>query len=444
MAFDSKVKQDGFFNALLGYGTSRDKTVGTSFCADYITTAQARDLWIGNDVAARTVEVIPNEALRKGYSFKCGDKALCDRINARCDELGLRKALLTALTYERAYGGAAIVLGILDGSESLAEPVNFAKVQGVGWLSVLEPEEITPQKYYEDPLAEKYGHVKTYLITAGIGATARYAEIHESRVLSLHGIRVSNYRRSTGRHWWGDSVLTRAYEAIKNFGLCHHAAATLVSDFSVVTIKIKGLAEALAADKDDIIKNRAKAQELSRSVCGVTILDSEEEYGRHTNSVSGLPELLDRAEKRLAAATGLPLSILNGEMPGGLSASGDIAVRLFYDGVAAYQSDTIKPLLDKLYKLLVLSVGAEPESWQTTFAPLWQPTEKEEAETRKIIADTDAVYIQNNVLSPDIVRRSRWGGSEYSDDIYLDELEIAALEDLSDYVEPDISAEVTP
>src|SRR5690606_36742543 len=156
--------------------------------------------------------------------------------------------------------------------------------------------------------------------------------------------------------------------------------------------KIKGLAEIVSLDKNEELANRIAAMELARSIVRATVIDSEgEEFERKQTPVSGLPELLDRLATRLAAAADMPVTLLMGQSPAGLNATGESDIRFFYDRISAAQELEIKPKIEHLVRLLLKShdgpsKGKEPDKWSVEFSPLWQQSEKEIAETRKIVA----------------------------------------------------------
>ena len=54
------------------------------------------------------------------------------------------------------------------------------------------------------------------------------------------------------------------------------------------------------------------------------------------------------------------------------------------------------------------------------FVPLWQNTEEQEANIRRTVAETDAIYINNGVLEPSEIALSRFGGSSWSMDTEID------------------------
>jgi hypothetical protein len=73
-----KARRDGWLNDLTGFGIpGRDKTLGSgtspNFVVDAVGYEDALQYWRGDDIAARVIETIPNEALRQGWELCIGD-----------------------------------------------------------------------------------------------------------------------------------------------------------------------------------------------------------------------------------------------------------------------------------------------------------------------------------------------------------------------------------
>src|SRR5690606_28504894 len=115
--------------------------------------------------------------------------------------------------------------------------------------------------------------------------------------------------------------------------------------------------------------------------------------------------------------------------------TGESDIRFFYDRISAAQELEIKPKIEHLVRLLLKShdgpsKGKEPDKWSVEFSPLWQQSEKEIAETRKIVADTDKVYYDIGAVSAEDIARSRWKGDTYSPDMMIDFEERERLENI--------------
>src|SRR5690606_24175510 len=127
---------------------------------------------------------------------------------------------------------------------------------------------------------------------------------------------------------------------------------------------------------------------------------------------------------RLASAAGMPLTRLMGMSPAGLNATGESDLANWYSVVEAYGEREILPALRTIIRAIALSEGLpniNVDELDVTFPSLWQLDPKETAELRKMVAETDAIYIQNGVLLGADVALSRWGQGEWSMETAIDE-----------------------
>jgi phage-related protein (TIGR01555 family) len=364
-----------------------------------------------------------------------------EAVLARYEELHGPERFLEALLYEAAYGGAAILVGANDGSEDLTVPLDLEKIKTFQWANVLTPREMQAVRYYGDPAQPKYGEPMIYRIMPDInlnvdmsisgGPTTQYKspiwvtrEVHESRLIIFPGIVVSKRHRFR-RHGWGNSQLVRVWQVLQDFHSSYGSAAHLLTDFAQAVIKIKGLADVIFQNDDDALGKRAQLIDLSRSVARAVILDSEEDFERKATPVTGMPELLQRFEHRLAAAADMPVSVLMGREPSGLSATGDMEIEQWYTSLADRQNRRLKPRLERFLRLIMLSKdgptgGVEPENWSIEFNPLQAPDDSEQADIRLKQAQADQIYMAAGAVLPAEIAQSRFGGSKWSDKTSLD------------------------
>jgi phage-related protein (TIGR01555 family) len=446
-ADDVATVLDGWQNLLTGFGlAARDKrlggTSGLTYEPDTITQTDAENIWRGDDMAARIVETLPAEMCRAGYTFKIqpgegGDAAKAkeqeEGVVARMEELGALATLQDALCYERAYGGAAILLGADDGQRDLTKPLNLERVKTFGWMTLLSPSEIQPQYWYTDPRAPKFGTPEIWQIDPQAQGSAKpgnpvsteaLVSVHESRLILFRGIQVSR-QQVQEQQGFGDSVLVRTQQVISDFHQSWGAAGVLVQDFSQAVFKIAGLAKLMASNGEAVVQARLQLLDLSRSVLKAALIDKEEDFERKTTPMSGLADILDKFAVRLAAAADMPVTRLMGQSPAGMDATGESDISFWDDRVAAEQEKKLRSPLERVLRLVMLAKdgptgGKEPEIWSASFNPLRQPTAKERAEERKIIAETDVAYIREGVLYPEEVAASRFGGDGYSAETTID------------------------
>lgn len=410
---------DGWVSALSGFGVAgRDKRLSLGFNPKELTRQEIEDIWRANDLGAKIVELIPNEALREGFELNLGDKDLAETAMSHLETLETIPKLLEALYYRRAYGGSAIFPVLNDLSDDLSQPLNMETIPTIHHFIVLEPRELIPIRYYTSIMDKKFGEPSHYqLIPQTRQSVSGMQIVHESRLVIFHGIKVSRVQQNINQ--WGDSVLNRPHDVIRDYDTSWQAASALLHEFGYASMKVKGLAELMAKDKDDIIKKRIQAVILSRSAIGATLMDAEESFERHQVPVAGMAELLKMFVNRVSAAADIPATLLMGMSPAGLNATGESDIRAFYDRVNVHRNLHMKPQLEQIVRLLLNSKdgptkGKEPEVWSVTFPSLWQPSEKEVADTRKTVADTDKTNIEAGIVTSKEVRASRFEGDTYS------------------------------
>ncbi len=450
-----------------GLGTDKyDKTMSGQFCTEPVAWEEARDIYRGEDLGARAVDLWPREMLRAGYELLISDahdekiveqpktrqdarriaretqkrldavaaetKDLADRAKAKAKDLGLDHKCKQALSWMRAYGGSAILIGANDGTTDLKLPLNLDRVKSIDWLTVLEAADMQPLYYYNNPRADKYGEPAIWRISpnasgigAGIDPNSNQApvEVHESRLIIFQGIVVSR-RQTSLQNWWGDSIFTRLKPVLRSFGLGWSSVAIILQEFSLAYMKIKNLSEMVSTDAQKKLAARMAAVQLGRSVARVTLLDKEEEFGRDVASVAGLADLLEKLMERLCAAVETPVDVFMGMMPAGLNATGDASVRLFYDRIASERVEKLEPGMHKVYAMILrtLNGGKEPAKWCLEYKPLWQESPKEKAETRYLDAQTDEKNIANQIYTPQEARDSRYSGDKYGTEIIIDDV----------------------
>lgn len=408
MAHKKTLKADGWSNVLTRLGTEYDKRTSHEFAAKTLTYEQSEALWRGSDLGARIVERPVDEMIRQGWDVVIpNDKERQDTLSAQLEDLEVPERLREALYYARAYGGGAVLVGADDGATDLKQPLGT--VRSILYLTALTSRELRAVDYYTDPREERYGQPKTYQLT---GDGINTMTVHESRVLIFPG-NVTSRTMLKQNQGWGDSIFVRVGDVLRDFDIVWDSAAYLMNDFAQAVFKIKGLAEIIAStdpDAANAITKRMQTIEMSRSVIRGVLIDSEEGFERQQTPIAGLPEILEKFMFRLAAASEMPVSMLFGQAPAGLNATGDADIRFYYDHLKNRQDRTLRPPLERLVSMVFQANGGEePEQWSVQFRPLWQLTEPEKANCHIAQANADQVYLNGGVLSAKEIRASRFG-----------------------------------
>ncbi len=434
---DDTARDDGLTNVVTGLGQSGyDKRAGASYDPIVVTDIQARQIWRASDMAARGVEEIVNDSLRPGVDLQIQDDKDGEQgraVMAKLEDLGALEVLKRGGHYKRAYGGAALFPVANDGRD-LAAPLDEEHIAEVKQIQVFEPCELDPLSYYTDPREKGFGQVKLWRFTpiTNRSGEEKQQEIHESRLIVMQGIRVTRADVGYARPGWGDSIFTRALRVLINFDSVFDGTGVLVQDFAQSVYRLVGLAKTLAAGGEAELIKRMRLMDLSRSTLRAIIMDKEDEFHREPTPLGGLPEIIDRFCQRLAAAFNMPVTKLMGISAAGLNATGEND-RVGWDNtVDAWRESELRGPIERLVRLLLLSKagptkGKEPQDWAMKFRPLWQPSEKETVETRKVQADTDAVYFNMGAPAGDLLR-SRFGGPRYSIETKIDFAEMERMQ----------------
>jgi len=99
---------DGWFNVLTGLGVkNRDKRVSAAITWCPIGEQDADHIYAQSDIARKIVDMVPDEAMKKGFNISGIDKEQASRILKKFEELGIERAFNDAWKKARQYGGAS-------------------------------------------------------------------------------------------------------------------------------------------------------------------------------------------------------------------------------------------------------------------------------------------------------------------------------------------------
>lgn len=411
------LNTDSWFNPFTGFGTGRDKTTHNNFEGNFrLSDMLLTDLYNHDDIARKVVAIVPDEMFREGFRLETENPQCAEDVIERADLLDLDTQFADGIRWARLYGGAVMMIGADDGNPA-DTPLDPERVTSVDFLDIFDRRRAWPWRYYQDPRHPRFGRPDVYCLQSLTGAIAY---VHETRLIIFRGAHTDDYTRRTLNNW-DYSILQVNYEAIQHFNEIFRAARIMMTDASQAVFTMKGLLGMIAGGMKQDLMTRAVTLDMGRSVARAIFLDADsgETFTKVPTQFAGVADQLTQAAKRLAAATGIPVIILMGETPSGLNASGDANVRLWYDTIHAQQKKTVIPHLKRIYRLIGNSLGYHDAKYDVIAKPLWQETPQEKATRRKMVADTDAVYMQNEVFTPEEVAEVR-GGDDPDRDIKID------------------------
>jgi phage-related protein (TIGR01555 family) len=328
-----------------------------------------------------------------------------------------------AIQWGRLYGGAIILIGVIDG-RTMDKPLIPASIRSFDGLRVIDRTDIEYDKieFQMDPSKPRYGLPEYYPIqftrATGVKEVQR---AHYSRVIEVHsGTRVPKGAEESLKdeyRYWGISVLQPAYDNLAGLGEAMGGVYNGLNEFSIGKYKLGDLAEILSTkDGPDLIKKRVEVMDMTRSMFHAMYFDKEDDFIRDKVDFSGVPEVLYIIFMLIAASTGYPITRLFGVSPAGMNATGESDRTNYYDIVRAAQRKILKPILLRLVKIIAEWQGIDEPYIE--FNPLLQLSDLEKATLEKTQADKDGViaatwksYLDMGVLNEWEIRYLQFGDS---------------------------------
>lgn len=394
-------KSDSWATTLSGISQALGAKLATlSYAEDAsITSAELTALYHGDDLAAKICDSVPEDATRQGWYLDGLEAAKQKLVDQAWDALDATNRIVDAWIWGLLYGGSLLVLGIDDGKNP-SEPFEFGSKAPLVYLKDIDCRYISVASKYADPMSPKFGSPETYQIndiSTGYGGSVIY---HESRVIRFGGARTSVDRRAR-LNGWDDSILQKKYLVLKGFGAAWTAIGSLMLDASMVVFKRKNLAEMVAEGNETTIQQRLQLLEASRTIARALLIDMDDEaIERTTIDMGGYPQIISLFIQRMCAAAQMPQMILFGQSPSGLAASGDSEMRWYYDRVKNQQETKLAPAIRKINSIVLPSLGITGE-YELKFNPLWNTSDKEDAEYDKMRAETIGAYLDRGVIAPE-------------------------------------------
>jgi len=434
------LRVDGWQNILTGLGYSgKDKRLPAEAVYYKLAEGDAEEIYASDEIASKIVDMLPLDMLREGFSLvspeldeEVLDEAMdyAERLLATEDGSKLGDALI----WGRLYGGAALVVG--TGDVEVKDPLELDQLQTIEHLTLLNRFELIPQAINGDPSSDNFGMPETYLIQPRITGSVENEnaaafqnaslEIHHSRLIRFSGAKLPR-RMFITNHYWHDSILNKLQDDIRDYQAAFASAAALILDFSQAVYKVKNLADIISApDGKATLENRIAIIDRCRSILRAAIVDADgEDFERKTTTLAGLDKTLDKLARKFTSSTEYPHTVLLGESPSGMGATGDSERDDYYTTVRARQVQELKPRLMRLFTLIFAAGdgptgGKVPENFDIEFNPLRHLDQRETIEARKQQAEADRIYIETGTVDPLEIAASRFGSGEYSFETEID------------------------
>jgi phage-related protein (TIGR01555 family) len=354
------------------------------------------------------VETVATEMTRKWIRIEAkgdSDKSRqIARLTEELERLQVRERFGQVCELDGYFGRAHLYIdtGHTDDRQELMTPIgngiNAISKEKIGKgsikrLAVVEPIWCYPSSYNSNnPLKPDWYNPQRWF--------AMGSELHTSRLLPFVGREVPDILKPA--YAFGGLSLTQlAKPYVENWLNTRQSVADIIQAFSVMVLKTN-LGETLTPGGDQLFA-RADLFNNTRDNRGLMMIDKEaEEFANVSAPLGTLDALQAQTQEHMASVSRIPLVKLLGISPHGLNATAEPELRAFYDTIHAFQAKFFTPNLKRIFAMAQLNIwGRVDPDLSFVYEPLWSMTEKEEAEIRKLDAETGQIHVDTGVLSPE-------------------------------------------
>jgi hypothetical protein len=389
-----------------------------------------RSSWI----AKKIIDKKPTDMLRAGWDpiwegsgeKKGGEQTQADQLRQSVIRFQLDTKILEAMKWGRLFGGAVIVIGIKG--QLLTEPlpikngaVDYSgiKKNGLGYFEVYDRWRAAPSGVIDNKVAApdgsgnpNRGRPEMFVLSSDGGMQGQ--QVHWSRLIRFDGAAVPWWTWVANARWH-DSVLQVLIDLLAQYESMTGAISSLIPKALCTMIMAKGLVKELAEDPASISARYAATARMA-TMWQVSLYDKDkEEVIQQTFNFAGLDKIWEKSMKEIAGATGYPVSVLFGDEPAGMNATGDASQRNYYDDISAARESELKPQHLALLECIARhEFGDLPPGFSIQYRPLWQASDLEKSTINLNRANADAIRIKDGVITPELAMRQNKEDNIYS------------------------------
>ncbi|MEY9979700.1 anti-CBASS protein Acb1 family protein [Lysinibacillus sp. RC79] len=378
--------------------------VGRKLSHDEIT-----NLYGDSRIVQNIIDIPAEDMTRNWFTLKMEDEQLARNIMSKLADLKAKKAFKEMFSYDRLRGDGFISLGVTQASKfELSEELNIDKLYSVDYLHAFSSMKVNEFLINEDVFDIKYGQLEQLRINRasshGLQTQTTESSVHISRLFHSQTRRFEDEAQ-------GRSLLEPLYDILTVFDTSVWSVGQILHDFTFKVYKSKDIENLSSQDKKEL----SMIMDFMFRTEALAMIAEGEDLTKQSTSVSGIKDLLDFVWDLLSSSARMPKTVIKGQESGTI-AGAQYDVMNYYTRIVADQESEMKPHLEKLIRMLMVSEKEfggriDPESleWEIQFNPLWNVDAKTDAEIRKIVAETDQIYLLNGIITTDEVRESRFG-----------------------------------
>ncbi|MEG0470770.1 MAG: DUF1073 domain-containing protein [Solibacillus sp.] len=359
-------------------------------------------------IVQNIIDIPAEDMTRNWFTLRMDDEKLARNIMSKLADLNAKKAFKDMITYERLRGDGFISLGVTQGSKfELTDELLMDKLFSVDYLHAFSSQKVNEFLINEDVFDNRYGQLEQLRINR--------ASAHGVTNISESAVNTSRLLHYQTRRFEGEaqgrSLLEPLYDILTVFDTSVWSVGQILHDFTFKVYKSKDIENLSSNDKQQL----SMIMDFMFRTEALAMIAHDEDLTKQSTSVSGIKDLLDFVWDLLASAARMPKTVIKGQESGTI-AGAQYDVMNYYARIAADQENELKPHIEKLIRMLLKAEKEfggriDPDSleWEIQFNPLWNVDAETDAKIRKLVAETDQIYMNNNVLTADEIRESRFG-----------------------------------
>jgi phage-related protein (TIGR01555 family) len=366
--------------------------------------------------ARKIVDIPAGDMTREGWEWTSSNTSpeQLEAITLNEGVVGLPGSIHLALKYQRLYGAGLVYLGLKgENGETSEEPVIDENISAgdLVYTKAIPSFLVSSPIIDNDPLSQNYHNPEIYIIHG--------RPVHRSRFLVFSGDVVAEpfHGQASGfslntKLGFGESALECLFGEIQDAQGSRQSVSHLLHKLSVAIIQKKGLRAKKATNRGgEVIEEMSDAVQ-SMSNFRMLMLDAEDTVYNYSSNANAGEGLIIAFLQVLSAASDIAATRFLNQAPGGLNSSGDSDIRNYYDRIKADQRNDLLPPLTRAGQIISRSLfGSEIPGLTVEFNPLWQMTEKEQAEIREINARTvNSMVTAGYVLEEDAQKEAEERG----------------------------------
>lgn len=275
-------------------------------------------------------------------------------------------------------------------------------------LAAIEPMWCYPSQYNaDDPLKADWYRPEIWWVMG--------KEVHRSRLLTFTANPVPNMLMPA--YSFGGLSRTQMMKPYVDFWLRNRTSGSdLLSNFSIPVLATD--LDVTTMDEGSELFQRVMTFNVLRDNQSTMVINKDsEDFEIKQTSLAGVKDLVGQSAEHMCIPSRIPIVKFFGDQPGGLNASSEGVIRLWYDNVKADQEGILRPVIQVVVNLAMIEMWGEvDDDLEFEFVDLWQLDSAGKAAVQKTKADTRAIDLEAGVISAE---EGRLAAAHDSDSQYV-------------------------